>query len=171
VLGKLHVVEPRKHCAALLGMNLANEIATGQVTVHQNMVAKAQKFVQFDAADPYSEIDPAQWGNMRQQERVGTLKVEEILLPHCQLMVIQLPMPLGFIIESALEFIDHHKPSIALGPVDKEGLRPFVQALVSKEYTVWAEPATHNQKTEQYCVLAFPKDKKVNMRGFKEVKL
>lgn len=165
--GRLHIFEPREARRQLIAMDLLDRAATGiQVQYHDTFPGKVEQ-ASFPLEEALSETNPAIWGNLHKKKSVKPQSIDAMELDVLSCIMLSMPAPWKFTLESAMGTIERLKPAILIGPVSSfQDIREIANMLLPVKYQCWVEQLEPG-KSETSVLLAVTDQMKV--QGLKRV--
>jgi len=170
-LGRIHVFEPRRPFLAALQQNFSTASATGHLALYAQVPVAGHDIVNLPISDPFSELDVASWGNSKKLERVRTLTMDALELTNCKLVLMQPPFNPKQTLQSGEAMIRKNRPTMLVGPVNKDDLRAMTQHLFTMDYDVWVEQPLKSAGNEEFLAICFPQEQPVKLQGFAKVQV
>lgn len=170
-LGNLHVFEPRSARRQLMSMDVLDRLPNANVIWHQTIPVPNCKQVKINQTDVYSQSNPAEWGNLREQIEIPAVSIDGLSLAACHCMTFMPPMPAKMVLAGAMETIRKYRPSLIFSYINKVDAQSVVSLLKDDKYQFWAESAKFQGDFENMIMLGFPNEQKLNLSGFTRVQL
>lgn len=125
--------------------------------------------VRWDQAhhDVFSRHDPGQREEVLSKAQLSYRTIDALELVHCELIVIQPPMPLDLVLAGAIETLHRCNPIIFAGPLTMESAAEHSQILVAHDYLRWVTVMQFGQERGNDVLLALiPRKRNLLMHGF-----
>ena len=170
-LGKVYLFEPRKPQLAIINSNFSDFIINGLLSVDTAIPMPHNDNITIPQTDPFSEVNALNWGNVRNKIKINTIDIDSIEFDNCKLVIIQPPFDPVSLVQTSHKFLTENKPTIMIGPINKEKIVSFAKLLLNYHYEFWVEQPLKNSGNEDYLCLCFHKDQSVNLKGFKKLNI
>lgn len=165
--GMIHVFEPRKAYAQLLFADCTDE-GLFHVQVHTAApISEASSKGQIPHFDPWSESNPAHWGNAPGKGSVPLTTLDAQEFPYCQLLIIQPPFSAKEILTHARELLARCRPILFIGTISQEEALATCKSCIG--YNFWAESARPDKSMSHMLLVGIPEEKKAELHGFSKV--
>lgn len=169
--GQLTIFEPRE---VLMQCNMASLVSQGLMNVRyisKMPLGVDGKSIFIPKLDVWSESKMGYWGNSLNKIPIETTSLDELGVSFCHVLVIQVPMPIVKVLEEGCNFLRLHRPILIINKISQEEISLISYLNTQMEYDLWLDKFSHTESSNDFVLIAIPKEKQLFMQNFVKVEI